>query len=54
MKTTLVPSSSIRSLMDGRFIQHEHNGTFMGKPYHGFVTATRERSCEPAAAASKG
>ena len=28
-------SSSIRSLMDGRYIQHEHNGTFMGKRYHG-------------------
>jgi hypothetical protein len=28
-------SSRIRSLMDGRYIQHEHNGTFMGKPYHG-------------------
>jgi hypothetical protein len=28
-------NSSFRSLMDGRYIQHEHNGTFMGKPYHG-------------------
>lgn len=28
-------SSSFRSLMDGRFVQHEHKGTSMGMPFHG-------------------
>lgn len=28
-------SSSFRSLMDGRFVQHEHKGTSMGMPFYG-------------------
>lgn len=28
-------TSSYRSLMDGRHVQHEHKGNFMGMPFHG-------------------
>jgi len=28
-------TSSYRSVMDGRYVQHEHKGNFMGMPFHG-------------------
>lgn len=28
-------TTSYRSLMDGRYVQHEHKGNFMGMPFHG-------------------
>lgn len=28
-------ATSYRNLMDGRYVQHEHKGNFMGMPFHG-------------------